>query len=165
MAAGSTYTPIATTTLGSSTNSFTFSSIAGTYTDLVVVQSGTTTNGTGIRLRFNGDTGANYSNTILFGTGATAGSVRDSSITSMRMTYEASGQTTDAGVRIANIQNYSNSTTYKTVLIRSSRASSGVDAIVGLWRNTAAITSVTVFGSDFDLASGTTLTLYGIAAA
>ena len=35
MAAGSTYTPIATTTLGSNVASYTFSSIAGTYTDLV----------------------------------------------------------------------------------------------------------------------------------
>ena len=160
-----TYEPIQTTTLGSSTNSYTFSSIPGTYTDLIVVQSGTTTDGTGIRLRFNGDTGSNYSNTILFGTGSTQGSAKESSITSIRMTYESSGQTTDIGIRIANIQNYSNATTYKTAITRGNRASGGVDLIAGVWRNTAAITSVTVFGSDFNLAAGTTITLYGIKAA
>jgi hypothetical protein len=32
----STYTPIATTTLGSAAASYTFSSISGTYTDLVL---------------------------------------------------------------------------------------------------------------------------------
>ena len=81
------------------------------------------------------------------------------------MTYESSGGTTDAGARIANIQNYSSTSMNKTVINRGSRASGGVDAITGLWRNTAAITSITVFGSDGDLNIGTTLTLYGIAAA
>jgi len=165
MAAGKTYEPIATTTLGSTTNSYTFSSIAGTYTDLIIVHSGLATDNTGLRLRFNGDTGSNYSNTILFGTGTSAGSTRETNITSIRMTYESFIATTDVGVRIANIQNYSNATTYKTVITRGNRAATGVDAIVGLWRNTAAITSVTVFGSDSDMAAGTTLTLYGISAA
>ena len=165
MPASATYEPIATTTLGSTTNSYTFSSIAGTYTDLIIVHSGLAIGGTGLRLRFNGDTGSNYSNTILFGTGTSAGSARETNITSIRMTYESSLGTTDVGVRIANIQNYSNATTYKTVITRGNRAATGVDAIVGLWRNTAAITSVTVFGADFDMAAGTTLTLYGISAA
>ena len=37
MAAGSTYTPLATNTLSSSSASITFSSISGSYTDLVLV--------------------------------------------------------------------------------------------------------------------------------
>jgi hypothetical protein len=36
MAAGNTYTPLATQTLGSAAASVTFSSISGAYTDLVV---------------------------------------------------------------------------------------------------------------------------------
>jgi hypothetical protein len=62
--------------------------------------------------------------------------------------------------------NYANTTTYKTVLTRANAAASGVDASVGLWGSTAAITSIT-----FDLplvrtiSTGSTFTLYGIKAA
>ena len=51
MAAGSTYTPIATTTLGSA-GTITFSSIPSTYTDLVIVL-----NGNGSRVAGTDDTG------------------------------------------------------------------------------------------------------------
>jgi hypothetical protein len=68
---------------------------------------------------------------------------------------------------------YSNSTTYKTWLSRANRASSaldyqGTDAVVGLWRSTAAITSITVKnrrgGVDYNFASGSNFKLYGIQA-
>ena len=63
--------------------------------------------------------------------------------------------------------NYSNSTTYKTVISRGGNAATWVTTNVGLWRNTAAITSVKVFASDAssNMNSGSTFTLYGIAAA
>ena len=160
-----TYEPIASTTLGSAAATHTFSSIPGTYTDLVVVHSGVGSGGTGLRLRFNSDTGTNYSNTQLHGNGTTAASTRDSSASSIRMTYDASVQTTDAGARVAHIMSYANTNVNKTVLTASARAGSGVDRIVGLWRSTSAITSVTVFTPDADMATGTTISLYGIKAA
>ena len=61
-----TYEPIATNTLGSAASSVTFSSIPSTYTDLIVVMN--YANSTGLAdvfFRFNGDTGSNYSDTIL----------------------------------------------------------------------------------------------------
>ena len=61
--------------------------------------------------------------------------------------------------------NYSNATTYKTVITRASNANNGVDAVVGLWRNTAAITSINVFLGTGNLDTGSTFTLYGIKAA
>ena len=66
MAAGSTYTPIATTTLSSAQSSVTFSSL-GSYTDIILVYAGTgtSTDTQGIRFQVNGDTGTNYSNTTL----------------------------------------------------------------------------------------------------
>jgi hypothetical protein len=59
---------------------------------------------------------------------------------------------------------YTNTNVYKTVLTAAARAGTGVDRIVGLWRSTSAITSVTLFTPDADMASGTTLSLYGIKA-
>ena len=67
---------------------------------------------------------------------------------------------------IINIQNYSNTTTYKTILGRANNAVTGVTETVGLWRSTSAITSMTLlqsYGSDL-FKTGSTFTLYGIKA-
>jgi hypothetical protein len=90
MAAGSTYTPIATTTLGSSTSSYTFSSIPQTYTDLVLIVSGygAASDGNSIVCRVgNGtvDSGTNYSTTRLSGSGSSASSGRSSGSDFMRL--------------------------------------------------------------------------------
>jgi len=162
MAAGSTYTPIATTTLGSSATSYTFSSIPSTYTDLVLVASMKyTVTGDYTKLTFNSDSGSNYSSTYLIGNGSSASSGRTSSVTSINVAYDANNETfTD----IFNIQNYSNTTTYKTVLNRHSVAGTRVEALVGLWRSTAAISSI-ILTANTGYAAGTTFTLYGIQAA
>jgi len=164
----STYTPIATTTLGSAAASYTFSSISSIYTDLVLVANGyITTSAQGIRIQFNGDTGTNYSNTTLSGTGSVAESARDTSGTNARLTYDASWSTTTSDYAQINvsIMNYANTTTYKTFISRANRATSGVDALVGLWRSTSAITSITVFPAANNFVAGTTFSLYGIKAA
>ena len=169
MAAGSTYTPIATTTLGSSTNSYTFSSIPGTYTDLVIVGNilSADTNTKYLNLQFNSDTASNYSNTLLAGTGTSASSARDTSQTEMYVTAYSSmlNQTTNTVPVIINVQNYSNATTYKTAMYRANQAGSTVMAGVGLWRSTAAINAIKIAVTTGNMASGTTFTLYGIAAA
>ncbi len=171
MAAGSTYTPIATTTLGSNQNDITFSSIPSTYTDLVIVFTGNSTNtGTsynGMRCRFNSDTGSNYSYTTVYGDGSSAGSFRESSITYFIPGQLPQTSNTSPAVNIINIMNYANSTTYKTIVSRSNIANSTVEATVSLWRSTSAINSVTLsrdFGTN-QIKAGSTATLYGIAAA
>lgn len=177
MAAGSTYTKIATTTLGSAAASYTFSSIPSTYTDLVLVMVAATTNtsSTFPYMRFNGDSNTNYSGTELYGNGTSAASARDTNRARGWIGFDVSiSNTVGDSVSTVNLMNYSNSTTYKTWLSRSNRASSaldysGTDAIVGLWRNTSAITSIEIRNSrgdiDYNFAAGSTFTLYGIAAA
>jgi hypothetical protein len=161
MAAGSTYEPIATTTLGTATSSVTFSSITGSYTDLVLV---TNSFGTGVffSIRINGDTGTNYSRTRFNGNGTTATSARDSSASSIAINDLSS---TVREIAILNFQNYSNSTTFKTVVFRQNLSSSSVGATVGLWRSTSAITSIALNTFSNTFAVGSTFTLYGIAAA
>ena len=161
-----TYEPIATQTLGSATATVTFSSIPGTYTDLILIampSSGTGDEDLGIR--FNSDTGTNYSSTILYGTGSVAGSTRGSNVNKMRIGRVS--QTTPFP-NIIHIQNYANTTTYKTALSRhQNEAGDGsyVMASVGLWRNTSAITTITIASETYNLQAGNTFTLYGIKAA
>jgi len=161
----STYTPIASQTLGSAAASVTFSSIPQGYTDLILVCNIAQSSGNNsLRYRFNGDTGSNYSDTYLYGNGTSALSGRDTSQTSG--TIYVTGSTTIEANYIVQFMNYSNATTYKTVLGRSNRASSEVAADVGLWRSTSAINSISLaMGGSFptnNFASGSTFSLYGI---
>ena len=162
MAAGITYTPIATTTIsGTSTSSVTYSSL-GSYTDIVLVINGYNSTDQNFRLRLNGDTGSNYSVTRLEGDGSSASSSRLTSQTSMIL---SAGIHTNPGVYIAQIMNYGNSSTYKTVLTRSNIAASATCAFVGLWSSTSAVTSLTVLINSGYIVAGTTISLYGITAA
>jgi hypothetical protein len=165
MPAGSTYTPIATTTLGSTNTSVTFNSFSG-YTDLVLVfsvKAATANLNTGIR--FNSDSGSNYNSTSLEGNGSTTRSQVFNSADFIRTDSYSFVPTDSFSVKIVNIENYANSTTYKTALTRSNTASAGVDAFVGMWRNTNAITAIEVYARNDTFAIGSTFTLYGIAAA
>jgi hypothetical protein len=163
MPAGSTYTPIATTTLASTATEYTFTSIPSTYTDLVLVVAGQTASTGSSALRVgNGsiDTGSNYSYTYLKGNGTTATSARASSITLGYIGEFYNSQT----VTTINIMNYANTTTFKTFISRSNNAGNAVSTWVSLWRSTAAINQVRFLSGD-TMAIGTTLTLYGIASA
>lgn len=161
-----TYEPIATTTLTTSTPSVTFSSIGSGFTDLVLIcMVQTQTNSDAVVIRFNSDSGTNYSHTQVRGDGSTTFSGRASNTTFMRIGNDIPNSTA-YGTIIANIQNYVNSTTNKTVISRSGYAAIGTQATVGLWRNTAAITSITILPDRLDnFLTGSTFTLYGIKAA
>ena len=81
MAAGATYTPIATQTTSGSTGAVTFSSIPQTYTDLVVVINTSLSGLCNSLLQFNGDTGSNYSGTVIGGSGSAPITGRGSNLT------------------------------------------------------------------------------------
>lgn len=158
-----TYNPIATQTLSSNAADVTFSSIPGSYTDLVIITAVKyTSSEQALGLSFNGDTGTNYSATYLYGNGSSAASGRD---TNNAFIPVARGDDFNFWTGITNVANYSNTTTYKSIVSRGN-SGSYVVAYTGLWRNTAAITSIRIAqltGSNF--ASGSTFTLYGIKAA
>jgi len=160
-----TYEPIATTTLGSTAATLTFSSISGSYTDLVLVLGLAGSTDINVLMQFNSDTGSNYSKTNLGGSGSSAISSRASNQTSIEVNFQGYVQTTFRANAIISIMNYSNATTYKTVLSRFNNASTGTDAIVGLWRSTSAITTIDVKTHTGTFSSGSTFTLYGIKAA
>lgn len=172
MAAANTYTPIATYTVtGSAVSSITFSSL-GSYTDIVLVlsgRSGVAANTDGVAIRVNSDSGSNYSMTEMYGNGSGTTSTRYSNDTYFRIhPYAETGSTSAAntfGATTIQFMNYGNTTTYKTILARTNNTDAGTAAIVSMWRNTAAITSIALLAYSGDFQVGTTVNLYGILAA
>lgn len=170
MPAGATYEPIATTTVsGSDVNSVTFSSL-GSYTDIIAVANIIgATDFASMYFRFNGDTGTNYSSTRIEGNGSSASSARTTSANMMQIgwPYQGTGTGKMSFVK-AHIFSYGGSTN-KTVLSESANDQNGAGDVaryVGLWRSTAAITSITfITGAVTGIKVGSVLTLYGIKAA
>jgi hypothetical protein len=159
-----TYTLISSTTLTTTATDVTFSSIPSTYTDLILVAAAIGTGDLQIFGRLNGDTGSNYSNTFLAGNGTSASSIRQANASSFQGDYYLA-VSTDGGLTIYNFMDYSNTTTFKTILARSGLGNKGTQSIVNLWRNTAAINSINLRVSANSFASGSTFRLYGIEAA
>ena len=159
-----TYENIATTTITAATAaSVNFSSIASTFTDLILVIQAdeNVASAHSVYLRFNGDSGNNYSRTLVFGDGSSAGSARSSNASGIAVNI---GSEIDNNINIHHIMNYSNATTNKTVLSRTNN-NNGTVGVVGLWRNTAAINQITIVPITGSLVQNSTFTLYGIKAA
>lgn len=173
----STYTPIASTVLTSTQASVTFSSISATYTDLVLVISGTDNRGSNaaddsIQLTFNADTSTgstNYSWTAFYGTGSSAASGRGSNGRGIDAYVIGTPAQSTPGVIISHIMSYANTNMWKTVLCRGGTGYALTSFNVGLWRSTAAIDSITIWpgynGSGYNFFPDSTFTLYGIKAA
>lgn len=179
MPAGNTYEAIATYTVsGSSTATYTFSSIPSTYTDLVVVasvRSGTAANTTGFLCQVNGQTGNYYDGIYLRGDGGGVTSGRYNKF--INPTYAApignmvanSATSGTFSNHIINWNNYSNTTTHKTFLARSNSqnntASAYAEVVVNMYFATIAISSITFFPEAGNFVDGSTISLYGIKAA
>lgn len=164
--ATTTYVPIQTYTVsGSPTATITFGSggtLPQSYTDLVLIANSLSTANTACALNFNGDFGSNYSDTVLDGDGSSAFSFRRSNQSQVQDILAR----TDNVANIINIMNYSNSSTYKTILSRSnSVGGSELNASVNLWRSTSPITSITITAPGTTFKVGASFTLYGIASA
>jgi hypothetical protein len=161
----STYEPIATATGTGSSGTITFNSIPSTYTDLVLVANGRINSGTAnLQMQFNGVTSTLYSTTIIYGTGSSALSDRNSNSSVIYVCWASYWNPTDIATTIVNIQNYSNTTSNKTLLSRTNAVTYGTEAMVGLWRSTAAINSITLKTSANNFTTASTFTLYGIKA-
>ena len=171
MAAGATYSQIQTYTSSGNQNTISFTSIPQTYTDLILVCSNIKHSfaGTGQVydgfLSFNSDSGTNYSNVLYNATGTAVTAELHSNRGRISTYYPRASA--NPGHIVANIQNYSNTSTYKPTLIRSNVTDAMVSFAVGNWRSTSAITrvDVTVAGSGDYFIDGSIFTLYGIAAA
>ena len=159
-------TLISTQTLSSSVASFTFSSIPGTYTDLLLVISGRTDSAGYFgysSLRPNGAT-TNLSQRRLAGNGSAASSGTNAYI---EMGVSASGVTANTfGNLSIYIPNYASTTVQKSISVDMVIENNVTEAyqrlLAGLWASTSAITSLEINGEGSNFVSGTTASLYGI---
>lgn len=159
-----TYESLASTTTSGSAATVSFTSIPQGFTDIVVIANFGQTANAGIYVRVNNDsTSTLYSSTRVRGDGTSATSSRRTGQNQWFMPDGPSIPTTISMNSIFNFMNYSNSTTFKTVLQRDNNAASGLTGIVNLWRNTNAINRIDFINISTDkFTDGSTFTLYGI---
>lgn len=174
MAASATYTEIATYSPSNAVVNFT--SIPQTYTDLVVSIYGrdqnTASYSVGMYWGINGTYGSGTANswTELYAVGTSVG-VGNSSNVSLIGTGSfpgTSATSTAFGAGLLHIPNYSNTTTFKSWIFRTSNEPNNAAArtylTYGLYRSTSAISSLYI-QLQGNFAAGSQVTLYGIAAA
>jgi hypothetical protein len=163
MAAGPTFEPIATTTLGAAAATIDFTSIPATYTDLrLVIVCTANTGSIAPKIRMNSLSTNIYSGTTLLGNGSAASSGGYTNDDKWGVSTLVASTPTLIEV---DIFSYAGST-FKTNLTKVSKDENGSGVVlpsVNLCRSTAAITSLTILESiGNNYAAGTTATLYGI---
>lgn len=159
-----TFDTVASTVLPSPSNQIVISNISQSFTDLVLVLSGTwaSSDTQDVYMQFNGDTGSNYP-------WARALSVNNSSTISPGGNSPASDVRLNTGLLSSNgasmvvwqINGYSNTNIGTTVLSRSSTPEYNSWA-TGSWHSTAAITSIRLYNGSLNFTAGTVASLYGI---
>lgn len=152
----STYDLIASNVLGSSAASISFSSISGSYRDLVLVVDGTPSTSASIYLQFNSDTAANYYYVLMEGhptLDARSAATNANDISIGFSTIKFTSQT--------SIFDYAVTDKHKSVLSRTGY-NDRTTATAGRWASTSAITSILVGVSSGTFNSGTSFYLYGI---
>lgn len=169
--------PIAFQTQTGTSATISFTSIPQTYQDLFLVvqsRSGTASTYTDIYARFGTgggavDSGNNYSTTRLLSDGGGSVSTDRFSNSSLIYCNIIPASSTTVGVfatSLMHVPNYKNTTSFKTMLIRSASDANGTGYStlqVGTWRNTGAITSIDLL-TNANYTPGSTFTLYGIKA-
>ena len=167
----STYEPIATTTLTSATNTVTFSSIPAAYTDLqMIAYFGDSSSGGDSRMYFNGDTGNTYSMNRWWsnynGTAIEGQILLSTAGNNGFWLSQNNANSSDFICSKIDINNYASSSMFKQAIIQnyqsgSTRAQTPT-TLSGAWKNTAAVTSITLVCSAGNFPVNTCFTIYGI---
>ena len=162
------YESIATVTVGSGGSStISFTSIAGTYKHLQIRSMAlSNTAEQNLRIRFNSDTGSNYTRHTLgsYGSGVFATGVANESYIQGGL----SPTSTQPGVCVIDILDYTSTNKYKTSRAlygdeKNSASNGYIFLASGVWMNTAAITSIDLsYTGSSTFTQYTTFALYGI---
>jgi hypothetical protein len=159
--------PYVCTVGGGGASSITLSSIPGTYLNLEIAIFGTNTSGSAqqVRLQFNGDSGLNYDWTTVYAN-ASAGPAKLTGNGDSSASGCMTGQGSFGGGGTILIPQYANTHFYKIYnspcgADQASSIYQYVWTTAGSWRNTAAITSVTLTSNSGNFSANDTVTIYG----
>jgi hypothetical protein len=165
-----TYTLIASSTVGLlGATSIDFTSIPSTYTDLVVkcsIRDSTGGVGAYLYLRFNNDSGSNYSSKTIEGNGASAASYSNTSQTKMLFWNTNGGGSTsntfgNAELYVPNYLSSNQKSVSMDTVAETNATTEYMDIVAGIWTGTAAITSISLL-PDSLFAQYSTAYLYGV---
>jgi len=159
-----TMVALKTYTFPSAASSYTFTSVPQGYTDLVIVVGGSINANDLPAIQIGNGTVATsgYSQTIVRGNGSAAGSYRFTGYSTLWGGDVANSANSQIVWKV-NLQSYSNTNTYKTLLSRYDNSTGDTGATVHLWQSTSAIDTIkigTLGGNSWN--TGTTITIYGI---
>jgi hypothetical protein len=170
-ASTNSYESIATTTVGIlGAANVVFSSIPSTYKHLQIrgiARSDEVATANVVSYRFNGDTAANYSAHFIYGDGSAAGGYGVANSSSMNGVQlpAATASASIFNAVIIDILDYANTSKYKTLrsLGGSDRNGSGeLRFTSGNWRDTTAVSSVTITPAGGNFVQYSSFALYGI---
>lgn len=167
-----TYQLISSNTLTTTASSVTFSAIPSTYTDLVLkgsVRTANASNNGNFLLTFNGDTSTVYSFTAVYGSGSVAASERASALSNVNEAEVAVGDSATAN-SFSSYETYIPNYTVSQfkpfsgigMQERNSATAVYMYSVANLWRNNAAITSITLTANGANFMASTSFYLYGI---
>ena len=166
------YQSIATVTVGAGgSSSVTFSSIPSTFTHLqlrmMVREAGTGANGSYVGMRFNSDSGNNYSMHRLLGDGSSASAAAyvTQNTNYLERVASASQGSNVFGVVVVDILDYANTNKYKTSRNLGGWDSNGSGWITlnsNLWQSTSAITQIDLGIDTGNFQQYSSFALYGI---
>ena len=165
-----TYTLIASNTLSLSAASVTFSSIPGTYTDLVLkISARSDSSASAVGITYNSNTGTTHSRTLLFGNGTSALSINETGLTYVSLSYTGNPSTyttstfSNTEVYVPNYAGSTNKVASVFSTTENNSTTSFIGASAGLWQNTSAITQMVIaFPGGSNFVSGSSFWLYGI---
>jgi hypothetical protein len=165
-----TYTQIGSTvTVGAGgASSIDFTSIPSTYTDLLVMLSARcdwSGYPTALYLRFN-SSASGYSSKRIGGNGSSASSSNgETTVLEIGNTDTSAATSNTFSSDFIYVPNYTGSN-YKTVLVdnvtENNNSLAYENMVAGLWSNTSAITSISIFASGGNWVQYSTASLYGI---
>lgn len=164
------YESIATFTVGASPANITFSSIPATYKHLQIrgIMRSSVAGGTDfLQIIANSDSGSNYAYHSLRGNGsaASAGGA-GSTVFYGSIDFPASGATANTfGALTLDLLDYADTNKFKTFRILAGADTNGagmVSFISGLWRNTNAVTSISINAASASFSQYSQFALYGI---
>lgn len=165
MADNPTYVAINTYTVTSTDTTITFNSIPNTFTDLRLIASEKYTSSTNCYIRFNNDSGSNYSKISCYAGTAYAGNLTSSKNANQTESYIHAGNGTASIPKYTTIDIYNYLATgsnYKPYHFVEGNPDDYWSRTVGLYRGSSAISRIdlTLYQSSWSV--GSVFTLYGI---